>query len=58
MTAQTMHTQDTDCVPYLNADDGMTMQTCPVCGVGHGDACSDCGGRGFHDLRCPTMLNT
>jgi len=27
-------------------------QACTVCGVHHGDPCSECGGRGFHMLSC------
>lgn len=53
MVAQaTMHQDDADCAPFLPPDDGAEIQTCPVCGVGHGDACATCGGRGFHTATC------
>ena len=46
------HEDDTDCAPFLPPDDGTEVQTCPLCGVGHGDPCVRCGGRGFHNPGC------
>ena len=43
-----MHKQDSDCTPYLDADD-----QCTVCGVSHANECPSCGGRGFHKPSCP-----
>ena len=43
-----MHKQDSDCAPYLDADD-----QCTVCGVSHTNECPSCGGRGFHKPSCP-----
>jgi hypothetical protein len=42
------HAQDADCLQFLDEE-----RNCTVCGVGHGgDACAECGGRGFHDDEC------
>jgi hypothetical protein len=40
------HTKDADCHDHLV--DG----ECQTCGVFHGDACPDCGGRGYHRENC------
>ena len=40
-----LHVQDEDC---RVGHDG----TCLLCGVYHGDACPNCGGRGFHRAIC------
>lgn len=50
------HSTDAECAPFLPADDGTTEQVCTACGVGHGDPCADCGGRGFHTDACPQMV--
>jgi hypothetical protein len=46
------HLQDADCRFTLKDD------VCTVCGVGHGEPCPDCGGRGFHRPTCPTLALT
>ena len=43
------HTKDEDCTVDPET------QCCTVCGVGHGDPCEFCGGRGFHMDNCPAM---
>lgn len=29
--------------------------SCPSCGVWHGDPCPDCGRRGYHQHTCPAL---
>lgn len=41
------HTRDADCTLDPSGE------SCVYCGVYHGDPCPACGGRGFHDPRCP-----
>jgi hypothetical protein len=31
--------------------------TCPACGVLHGDPCNECGQRGYHAHTCTTMAD-
>jgi len=45
MTAK--HLKDSDCTA---GDDGI----CVGCGVDHGEVCSECGARGFHNFACST----
>jgi len=44
------HSQDSDCTLDPATD------CCVECGVYHGDACPDCGERGFHTPDCPVVL--
>lgn len=44
----TPHNRDADCT--LDADG-----TCTTCGTYHGDPCSACKGRGFHEEGCPNV---
>ena len=46
---QADHTTDSDCTLDLD-------NVCTVCGVYHGDPCTMCGGKGFHNGDCPVLV--
>ncbi len=43
------HKSDEDCARFLPTDG---FGECRRCGVGHGDPCNECDGRGFHKPDC------